>query len=228
MARTLDELVNAQEPAWPQVKAWLDGAKGRTVEVLDCPPSRAKDVLLALQVTTRSPMGAIAFQTGGLLVDHGWVRLLGGGCARFEGDLARWNGLGDRPLTDRFDGAMLVGHDAIGGFFALDGGALGDGKGHAYYLAPDTLSWERVTDSYSALLVFLLQGDLAGFYGELRWEGWEREVAALSPDRGFLFSPPLFAEAEPGQPRVRKDVPMTELLGVSLEFMEQLGAPEGD
>lgn len=221
-ARTLDELINTKEPAWPQVKGWVAGAKGRSVEVLDSNPSRAKDVLLALQVTTRSPMGAIAFQTGGLLIDQGWVRVFGGGCARFEGDLARWNGLGPRPLTDRFEGAMLVGHDAIGGFFALDGGALGEGKGHAYYLAPDTLSWEKLTDSYSALLVFLLQGDLAGFYADLRWDGWERDLKALSPDRGFHFHPPLFAEAEAGTPRSRKDVPMTELLALTLDFMEQL------
>ena len=225
MPRTLDELINQQEPAWPQVKAWVDGAKGRTVEVLDTSPSRAKDVLLALQVTTRSPMGAIAFQTGGLLIDSGWVRLFGGGCSRFEGDLARWNGLGPRPLTDSFGGAMLVGHDVVGGFFALDGGALGEGKGHAYYLAPDTLSWERLTDGYSSLLVFLLQGDLNAFYSELRWDGWQAEVKSLSPDRGFHFHPPLFTEAEPGTPRSRKDVPMTELLGLALEFMEQLGEP---
>lgn len=225
MARQLSELINDKEPAWPQVKAWVTGAS-RPVEVLDSNPTRAKDVLVALQVTTRSPMGAIAFQTGGLLIDSGWVRLFGGGCSRFEGDLARWNGLGPRPLTDAFDGAMLVGHDAIGGFFALDGGALGEGKGHAYYLAPDTLSWEKLTDSYSALLVFLLQGDLAGFYADLRWDGWAHDVKALSPDRGFHFHPPLFAEAEAGTPRSRKDVPMTELLALTLDFMEQLSAPD--
>lgn len=222
MTRPLDELINTKEPAWPLVKGWIDGAKARSVEVLDTTPSRAKEVLLALQVTTRSPLGALAFQTGGLLIDSGWVRVFGGGCSRFEGDLARWNGLGPRPLTDRFDGAMLVAHDALGGFFALDGGALGEGKGHAFYLAPDTLSWEKLTDGYSQLLAFLLQGDLAGFYGELRWTGWEAEVKALSPDRGFHFHPPLFAEVEPGTARSRKDVPMTELLGLTLEAMEQL------
>lgn len=226
MARPLGELINQEEPAWPQVREWVEGARARTVEVLDTTPSRAKAVLLELQVTTRSPMGAIAFQTGGLLIDAGWVRLFGGGCSRFEGDLARWNGLGPQPLTDRFEGAMLVGHDVVGGFFALDGGALGDGTGDAYYLAPDTLSWERLTDGYSSLLVFLLQGDLRGFYGELRWDGWEPEVKALSPDLGFHFHPPLFAEPEAGAPRSRKAVPMTELLGLALEFMEQLGGPE--
>lgn len=223
MPRTLDELINLKEPGWPVVQQWLSAAKNKPVEVLDAAPSRAKEVLLALQVTTRSPMGAIAFQTGGLLIDSGWVRLLGGGCARLEGDLARWNGLGPRPLVEPFEGAMVVGHDAVGGFFALDGGAFGDGQGAAYYLAPDTLEWEKLTDSYSALVVFLLQGDLSGFYADLRWEGWQRDVAALPPDRGFHFMPPLFAEAEAGAPRSRKAVPMAELLGFNLSMAEQLG-----
>lgn len=219
MPKTLDELINAQEPGWPTVQQWLAKAR-RPVEVLEVSARRAKDVLLALQVTTRSPMGAIAFQTGGLLVDGGWVRLLGGGGARMEGDLARWNGLGARPLVEAFEGATLVGHDALGGFFALDGGALGDGKGAACYLAPDTLEWQRLTDGYSALVVFLLQGDLAKFYGDHRWDGWEKDVAALSPDRGWAFEPPLFSEAE-GVVRTRRELPMEELLKMNLELADQ-------
>lgn len=225
MPRTLEELIDSKEPGWPVVQGWLAKAT-RPVEVLSTLPRRAADVLLALQVTTRSPLGAIALETGGLLVDHGWVRLLGGGGARMEGDLARWNGLGPRPLVERFDGAMFVAHDVLGGFFALDGGALGDGKGAPYYLAPDTLEWEKVTDSYSALVAFLLLGDLEKFYADFRWPGWEKDVAALSPDRGYSFAPPLFAEPEAGVERSRRDVPMVELLGLNLEFMAQLGGDE--
>ena len=81
MARTLEELIDAKEPGWPVVQGWLKKAT-RPVEVLSTLPRRAADVLVALQVTTRSPLGAIALETGGLLVDHGWVRLFGGGGAR--------------------------------------------------------------------------------------------------------------------------------------------------
>lgn len=221
--KTLDALINLKEPGWPLVQQWLSVAKNTPVEVLDTPSSRAKEVLLALQVTTRSPLGAIALQTGGLLIDSGWVRLFGGGCARMEGDLARWNGLGAQPLVQPFEGAMLVGCDVVGGFFALDGGALGDGKGAAWYLAPDTLEWEQLAPNYSSLVAFLLQGDLATFYGELRWPGWQAEVAALSPDRGLHFHPPLFAEAEGVEARSRKAVPLPELLGLNLEMAAQLG-----
>jgi hypothetical protein len=220
MAKTLDALINAKEPGWPLVQAWLSRAN-KPVDVLDVPPRRGASVLLALQVTTRSPMGAIAFQTGGLLVDHGWVRILGGGCARLEGDLASWNGLGERPLVEPFSGAMLVAHDVLGGFFALDGGALGEGQGAAYYLAPDTLEWEKLANGYSELVAFLLTGDLAKFYEGFRWPGWEQDVAALPPDRGYSFMPPLFAKDE-GQGRDRRDVPMHELLSLNLELAEQV------
>ncbi len=213
MARSLEDLIDSKEPGWPLVQGWLKTAKNQ-VEVLTPTARGGADVLLAMQVTTRSPMGAIAFETNGLLADHGWLRLFGGAGPRMEGDLARWNGLGPRPLVEAFEGALLVAHDAIGGFFALDGGALGDGKGHTFYLAPDTLEWQPLGFGYSGLVQFAFNGDLQKFYGEFRWEGWEKEVSALSPDRGVHFYPPLYAEAET---RSRKDVPMTELLAQNLE-----------
>ncbi len=192
------------------------------MEVLPGSGKRGAEVLLQLQITTRSPLGALAFETGGLLVDHGWLRLLGSGGGRLQGDLARWNGLGPTPLVAPFEGAMIVGHDAVGGFFALDGGALGDGKGSAWYLTPEVLEWQPLGFGYSGLLQFALSGDLAKFYADVRWPGWEQEVAALPPDRGYSFTPPLFTEAESLASRSRQDVPMVELLGQHLELMNQL------
>lgn len=226
MARSLEELIEAREPAWPLVAGWLEKAKN-PVEVLEALPQRGAEVLLALQVTTRSPLGAIALQTGGILFDHGWVRVLGAGCARMQGDLARWNGLSPRPLVQPFDGAMFVATDALGGFFALDGGALGDGKGGAYYLAPDTLEWQRLTASYSALIQFFCLGDLGKLYGEHRAPGWEAEVKALPPDQGWAFDPPLCAEVEPGKPRSKEAVPLPELLRLNLALADQLVDPPG-
>lgn len=214
-ARPLAELIESKEPAWPQVKRWLSLAKN-PVELLETSGRRGAEVLTALQVTTRSPMGAIAFEAGGLLVDHGWLRVLGSGGMRMEGDLARWNGLGDRPLIEAFDGATLVGHDVLGGFFALDGGALGAGKGGAFYLAPDTLEWAELGSGYSGWVQWALSGDLKKFYAEFRWPGWEAEVKALSPDRGYAFEPPLFAEAESLAARARKEVAMPDLLKLNL------------
>jgi hypothetical protein len=221
MPRALEELIESKEPAWPTVSTWLKKAN-KPVEILESTPRRGAEVLVALQVTTRSPMGAIALQTGGLLIDHGWVRVLGAGCSRMEGDLARWNGLTAQPLVQPIDGAMFVATDALGGFFALDSGALGDGKGAAFYLPPDTLEWEPVAASYSALLQFFLLADLNKLYAEHRGRGWQDEVKKLSPDQAWAFDPPLFAELEPGKTRQKEAVPLAELLKLNMQLADEL------
>src|SRR4051794_1850209 len=114
--RQLHELIKLEEPAMPRVLHWLASAV-RSVELL--PPSDARgDVLLQTQVTTRSPMGAIAYETGGILIDHGWLRVLGSGSPRVTRTLPAWN-------QGRGDGFYLVADDVVGGFFAINGGALG-------------------------------------------------------------------------------------------------------
>src|SRR5689334_5693402 len=138
--RTLAELVDTLEPAWPLVEQMIANAKNR-VEVVPAQPDDGARTLVALQVTTRSPMGAIAYQSGGLLADHGWVRLLGAGHPRLPRDIARWNQRDGSGA--RLPGALLVADDAVGGFFGVNGGAFGNGSlGSVFYLPPDTLQWE--------------------------------------------------------------------------------------
>lgn len=57
---------------------WIKNAKNK-VEVLPKSQAAADQALLETQVTTRSPMGAIIHETGGLLIDDGWIRILGSG-----------------------------------------------------------------------------------------------------------------------------------------------------
>jgi len=38
--------------------------------------------------------------------------------------------------------SCLIGDDSAGGFFAINGGALGNDPGKVYYLSPDNLKWE--------------------------------------------------------------------------------------
>ena len=85
--KTLDELIDRADPAWPLVREWIAAATN-PVEVLPPPEEDSRrQALLAAQVTTRSPMGAIIFETGGLLVDHGWLRILGSGHPRLPRSL---------------------------------------------------------------------------------------------------------------------------------------------
>ena len=140
--RLLTELINTVDPAWPLVREWINTASN-TVEVLKTDRARAEKVLLYLQVTTRSPLGAVAFETGGLLVDHGWLRFLGSGDQRLSGNLLSWNMRGQIPESHLLKGAYIVAYDAVGGFFALNGGAFSDKLGTVFYFGPDMLKWHN-------------------------------------------------------------------------------------
>src|SRR5262249_18472232 len=206
--RSISELTEPKEPAWPDVKNWVHNAKV-TAEILPVVRRDGEQTLLALQVTSRSPMGAIALESGGILVDHGWLKFLGGGCRRLKGTLATWNGR-DAKAGSAPSPYLIVAYDAIGGFFAINGGGLGGPPGHVFYFAPDSLDWEDLGIGYTAFLQAALQGKLAPFYEALRWPGWEREVVAASADHGYSFHPPLWTrEGKNGSSR--KLVPMAEL-----------------
>lgn len=76
--RPIYELTDVEDPAWPSLSEEI-AAAAIPVEVLSVEPERARRALFRLQVTARSVLGALALNTGGLLVDHGWLRILGGG-----------------------------------------------------------------------------------------------------------------------------------------------------
>ncbi|WP_291586052.1 DUF2625 domain-containing protein [Comamonas sp. UBA7528] len=199
--RALHELLNHAESALPLIAAWAQDAE-LPVELL--PPSAACDaVLLALQVTTRSPLGAMAHGTGGVLVDGGWLRLLGSGHPRLPRDLAAWN-------QPRGDGFFLIGDDAVGGFFAINGGALGADRGGIYYLAPDTQAWEALEMGHTAFMQWAFSSRLRDFYRDLRWESWQADVAALDADSCMSFYPFLFTAQGSVHTSARRPVPVAE------------------
>jgi len=66
--RSLDELRDVADPAWPAIRAAIAAAPS-PVTVLPVDEATAEQTLVALQVTARSALGALALHTGGLLVD---------------------------------------------------------------------------------------------------------------------------------------------------------------
>jgi hypothetical protein len=220
--RSLEELVDVADPMFPLIEEWV-AAASTPVTVLPVERAAAEATLLALQVTTRSGLGGLAFHTGGILVDGGWLRVLGGGSPQLPRSLATWNQIGAPQV--RMPGAMLVGDDVLGGFFAVDGGAFGNRDGKVWYLAPDTLEWEGLDLGHSDWLHWALTGDVRTFYESMRWDGWEGEVAALAPDRMILAYPFLWADGPPIAERSRKDVPIEEMWTMQLDLRRQLAAP---
>jgi hypothetical protein len=216
--RELSELTQVDAPAWPMVQAWI-AAANKPVEVLPREPSRAEETLLKLQVTTHAVLGAVAWETGGLLIDSGWIRVLSSGCERMTESLITWNH-GDATAE-----CVFVAYDVLGGVFALDGGALGHGQGDAFYFAPESLDWEQCDCAYPGLLQFLLTGDLEKFYAGSRWPGWREEISRLSPDQGLSFIPPPWsAEGKDLSRASRTPVSIRELFARELEASRELEA----
>jgi hypothetical protein len=210
--RPLDQLINDAESALPFVRETAQAVPGRCV--IHPPSATASEVLYRSQVTTRSPMGAIAFHTGGLSVLNGWLRILGSGCPAIPRNLPGWN-------EGRSSGFYLVADDAFGGFFALDGGVLNAGNGTICYFSPRTLRWESLECTYTQFLSWACT-DFRGFYDGMIWPGCEAAISNLGPDRCFFFYPPLWtAECVLPPPEIR-DVPISEVWGFQMEVAEQL------
>ena len=102
--RSLRDLLAVDDPAWPLVQSWIREATN-PLEVLLVDERQRGQALEDTQVTIRSPMGAVVYETGGLLVDHGWLRLLGSGHPRLPRSMPVWNRV--RAST----GFWLIGDD---------------------------------------------------------------------------------------------------------------------
>jgi hypothetical protein len=214
--RSLQELINQQEPGWDLVSSWIKDAKNK-VQVLPKTPSRADSALLAAQVTTRSPMGAIIYETGGILVDNGWLRILGSGSPTMNRDLMGWN-------RDKQQGFLLVADDVMGGSYAINAGAFGpESIGKIFYFAPENLRWQALDKTYSDFLVFCFSGSLNDYYHNLRWKGWEQEVSVLTGNQGIACYPFLFTkEGKNIAKNKRGIVPVAELWTFGQDMQRQL------
>lgn len=221
--RTTDELINNQEPGWNLVRQWIDSA-ANPVEVLPADSMQAFQMLYNIQVTTRSPMGAIVYSSGGLLIDGGWIRVLGSGCEVLNRSLPEWNRGKAFEEYGQAPGFLLIADDAVGGFFLLNGGGLGSDLGQVYYFAPESLLMEPLGVNYSEFLQFCFSGDLNNFYKGFRWEGWQQDLKHLTTDEVFGFYPFLWTKEGADISKCeRKPIPVAEQYLNMIEFRKQLG-----
>lgn len=138
-----------------------------------------------MQLSTATPIGAIIYETGGILIDHGWLRILGSGHEKLPRGLFEWNfgktfqQSGERPFH------LLIADDAIGGYFAVNGGGLGEKVGMVYYFHPQKQKWESIGLNYSQFIGWALTADIASFYHGLRWENWQADLAQLQGHQVF-------------------------------------------
>ncbi|WP_446217930.1 DUF2625 family protein [Micromonospora sp. IBHARD004] len=96
-----------EQSAWVEASSGVGAAPDR-VEVLPVDSERAAARLTVLGVTTRSWLGSVVANSGGLVVGHGWLRVLGAG----------HEGLSDVAAElDARAGRLIVAFDVMGGQF---------------------------------------------------------------------------------------------------------------
>ena len=208
--RSAQELATVENPAWPAIDD-LVSKPDSVARVLPIAPADGLASLYSLQVTAASALGALALNCGGLLIDSGWLRILGGGFQALP-SIAAANGLHDSSDVHAPPPHLVVAFDVLGGRFAIDGGGLGINPGEVCYWAPDSLVWEGTGLGHSAFLNAFLGGAGTDFYGDFRWPGWGEEVAELALDQGLsVWPPPFSAEGQDLATVSRRAVPFTEL-----------------
>jgi len=220
--KELSELINLKEPGWDLINEWLNEATNE-YEILPKNSKRAEKELVNTQVTTRSPMGAVIYETGGILIDKGWLRILGSGSEKLDRGLSEWNkgktfeNYGEQPSH------LLIADDIIGGYFAINAGGIGTEIGKIYYLPQDTLEWECLDIGYSDFLYWTLTGDIDKFYELFRWENWKKDIQQGNGNQVFSFVPFLWTKEGKDIEKVdRKLVPVEENYRLTLDLKKQL------
>lgn len=216
--RTLQELINTEDPGWAVLKEWIDLATNK-VEILPVDKTRGEEVLLYTQVTTKSLMGALAYETGGLLIDGGWIRIFGSGCERMQRSIVSWNKGKTFDEYGEIPPYLLIADDAIGGYYAINGGFLGKDLGQIYYNLADSLTWEPMDMGYSQFLLFCFETNMDEFYEGMRWKSWREDVSQLHPDYAYSIFPYLWKkEGEDIEKSYRKVIPANELYEVTMSI----------
>jgi hypothetical protein len=190
------------ESSWPEIQEAVAAAP-YPVTLLPADPGRAAATREALGMSTRSWLGAVVAHTGGLLIDHGWLRVLGAGHGALPDVVTE---------LDPENRIVTVGHDVLGGEFVWIQ-AEPDAPPTVHHYAPDTLAWEDLGLGYAEWLHAMLRGSMTDFYDGLRWPGWETEVSALGLDQGLsLWPPPWTVEGKDLASVSRRAIPIAELI----------------
>ncbi|WP_229070609.1 DUF2625 family protein [Actinoplanes sp. DH11] len=93
------------QSAWTEISAAVADAP-YPVQVLPADAAQVATCSAALGVSTRSWLGAVVANAGGILVDHGWLHVLGCGYDRLPDVMTE---------ADLDAGVLTVGYDVMGG-----------------------------------------------------------------------------------------------------------------
>lgn len=219
--QTLEQLINVPNPAWNVLKTWFENTRN-TFEMLPTDDDRAAQELLSLQLSLATPMGAVLFETGGIFVKEGWLRILGSGSKKMDRGLTEWNYGKSFEKTGEQPSYLLVADDVVGGYFALNTGGLGmEGLGKIHYYNPQTEKWQNLNLAYSEFLGWALNADLDAFYKDFFWDNWQQDIAELNGNQVIVFTPELSVKTD--QKRTQQIVPIERHYQATFKPNDQFG-----
>ncbi|WP_417763038.1 DUF2625 family protein [Shewanella sp.] len=204
--KSLEQLIDTQDDAIVQIRTWQQEAE-LSVTLLPA-AANSGEQLQQLQLSTHSVLGALVYHTGGVLIADGWLRFLGSGCPQLTRALVSWN--------HSNSGYLLVADDVVGGFFAINDGALGSDVGDLYYLPPDALDWEPLEVGFSDFFAWSMSENLLQFYADVDITRLLSEYRHCSTEHALHFYPPLWSQEGNVSQSARRLVPLTELRALKL------------
>jgi hypothetical protein len=162
-----------------------------------------------MQSKALTPMEATMYNHGGILIDHGWIRVIGAGSKKLVRNIPEWNKGKSFARYGEEPAFLLIAEDVIGGFFALNRGGISDKDyNKVFYFGPNSLVWQPMRLDYSQFIYFCFSSRMNEFYEDFRWKGWEEEVKAL-PTTSIISSYPLLWTLEGRElKKNRKPVPV--------------------
>ena len=188
------------------LKGWI-GASGIDCQLL--PPSQEnRRILHKIQASTETLLGCLAYESGGLKIDNGWLRILGSGHKTLPRTLI--------DLNHKDYGYILFADDAAGGFYAINQNGLGKDVNNVYFLAPDFNEWEPLEIDLEVFLQMVLSDEIDDFYDGLRWSGWKQDIKQLKANECFGFYPFLWTEQGDIEQSQRKPMAVKEAFNLKI------------
>ena len=200
---------------WKELKQMFSDSD-KNIKVNRSKASKRHNTLDVLEITPKSVLGSVLFNTSGITVDN-WVRVLGAENEENRGILS-YNKINENGAANTIDKMLIVADDVVGGIFALNAGKFSDGIGDVWYFAPDTLQWESLEIKYSEFISWIARGNIDEFYSTLRWSKWRDDVSNVDFDEAILIYPFLWSKELNIENADKKIVPVEELLNINQEY----------
>jgi hypothetical protein len=178
--KTIDELKKPGNETWLRIQLMAERAKNK-VEILKPDSSQASLALLQSQMNTGTNLGSIIYYSGGILIDGGWLRILGSGSNKLPRSMPEWNAGKISAMRNADAFFLLVADDVMGGLFAIKSSSIDELEtiGQVFYFGPNGLSWQPTGLSYGGFISYCFNGNLKEFYEDFRWKGWQDEVSRI-------------------------------------------------